>query len=63
MNKEDNEDFRNSTKCCIWDNDYVENDVKIRDHCHTTGKYRGSAHRDYNISIKLNHEISVAKKL
>ena len=33
MSKEDNEDFENSTKCRICDNDYVNNDVKERDHC------------------------------
>ena len=59
MTKEDNEDFKNSTKCWICDNDYVDNDVKVRDHCHITGKYRGSAHRDCNINVKLNHKIPV----
>ena len=59
MNKEDSEDFKNSTKCWICDNDYVDNDVKVRDHCHITGKYRGSAHRDCNINLKLNHKIIV----
>ena len=47
----------NSIKRWICDNDYVNNDVKVRDHI--TGKYRGSAHRDCNISLKLNHKISV----
>ena len=59
MTKEDNEDFKNSTKCCICDNDYIDNDVKVRDHCHITEKYRGSAHRDCNINFKLNHKIPV----
>ena len=36
MNKEDNEDFKNSTKCWIYDNTYVGSDVKVRDHCHIT---------------------------
>ena len=27
-----NDDFKNSTKCWISDNDYVDNDVKVRDH-------------------------------
>ena len=57
MTKEDNEGFENSSKCWICDNDYVDNDVKIRDHCHITGKYRGSAHRDCNVNIKLNQNI------
>ena len=30
--KKDNEDFENSTKWCICDNDYIDNDVKLRDH-------------------------------
>ena len=37
----------------------VDGDVKVRDHCHITGKYRGSAHRDFNINVKLNHKITV----
>ena len=41
--------FKNSTKCLICDNDYPDNDFKVRDHCHITGKHRGSAHRDCNI--------------
>ena len=32
MTKEDDEDFENSTKCFICDDDYVEDEVKVRDH-------------------------------
>ena len=35
--KEDNEDSENSTKCWVCDNDYIDTDVKVRDHCHITG--------------------------
>ena len=35
------------------------NDVKVRDHYHITGKYRGSAYKYCNINIKLNHKIPV----
>ena len=38
---------------------YVDNDVKVWDHCRITGKYRGSTHRDCNVNLKLNHEIPV----
>ena len=34
MTKEDNENFKNSSKCWICDTDYVDNDVKVRDNCH-----------------------------
>ena len=59
MTKEDNEGFKNSTKYCICDNDYIDKDVKVRDHCHITGKYRCSVHRDGNINLKLNHKIPI----
>ena len=55
MTKEGNEDFQNSTKCWICDNDCI----KVRDPFHITGKYRGSAHGDCNINIKLNHRIPI----
>ena len=44
LTKEDNEDFGNSTKCWICDNNYIDSDVKVRYHCHIIGKYRGSEH-------------------
>ena len=59
MAKEDSEEFENSTKCLICDNAFVDGDVKVRDHCHITGKYRGSAHKDCTINFKLNHKIPV----
>ena len=59
MTKEGNEDFENSSKCWICDNDYINDDVKVRDNCHVSGKYRGSMHRDCNINVKLNHKIPV----
>ena len=57
MTKEHNEDFKNSNKCWIRDNDYNNNNGKVRDHCHITGKYRGSAYRDYSINPKLNTKL------
>ena len=59
MTKKDNEDFENSTRRLICHNDYIDGDVKIRGHCHITGKYRGSAHRDCDMNVKLNHKVLV----
>ena len=56
MTKKDNEDFDYVRIC---DHVYVEGDVKLRDQCHITGKYRGSAHRNCNINVKLNHKILI----
>ena len=46
MIKEDIENFKISTKCCICDNNYVDNDIKVKHHCHITAKYRNAANRD-----------------
>ena len=59
MSKKDNEVFENSAKCQICDNNSIDNDIKVRDHCHIIGKCRGSAHRDCNINVKLSHKIPV----
>ena len=57
MTKKDNEDFKNSATCWICDNDYT--DSKVKDNCHITLKYKGSAHRDCNINVELNCKITV----
>ena len=59
MSKEDNEDFEKSTNCWLCDNDYNDNDVKVRDNCHITGKYRDSVHRVCHINLKLDHKVPV----
>ena len=51
--------LRTQLKCWISDNVYFDDDVKVRHHCHITGKYRVSAHRDCNINVKSNHKIPV----
>ena len=53
------EDFENSTKSWICENAYVHNDIKVRGHCQTTEKYKGSAYRDFNTNINLNHRVPV----
>ena len=67
MAKKDNEDFENSTNCWICDTNYAERGVKVRDHCHITGKYKGFAHSDCNINVNFKLQkccrISQPKKL
>ena len=58
MTKED-ENFQDSTKCWICESDSIDGDFKVRDHCHITGKHRGSSHTDCNINVKSNHKIPV----
>ena len=57
--KEGDEDFENSTKYWIYNNTCVDGDVKVRDHCHITSKYRGIAHREYNTNVKVKHKVPI----
>ena len=34
-------------------------DNKVRNHCHATGKYRGSAHWSCNINLKLTKKVPI----
>ena len=43
----------------ICDNVYVKGIVDVTDHCHLIGKYRGSANKDSNMKVELNHKITV----
>ena len=33
---------------------YTNKDIRVRDHCHVTGKYRGSVHQDSNLKLRIN---------
>ena len=48
MSEKEEEQFQSSNTCWICkkliDHDYE----KVRDHCHVTGKFRGTAHWDCN---------------
>ena len=54
MTEEEEELFKGSDKCYICANKYLDNEIRVRDHCHITGKYRGSAHQKCNLKLKLD---------
>ena len=54
MTKDDELDFKNATKCHICKKTYTKKDVRVRDHCHIIGNYRGSAHQVCNLKLRLN---------
>ena len=35
------------------------NEEKVRDHCHVTGKFRGAAHESCNLNLKLTKKVPV----
>ena len=52
MSAEETERFEIINICCICGGLIENTDNKVRDHCHTTGKYRGAAHYSCNINLK-----------
>ena len=62
MTNEDKESFRSAKECHICKIPYGANDNFnniVRDHCHVTGKYRGSAHEFCNLNFQLTDKIPV----
>ena len=56
MTKDDEKKFQRAEECHICDKKYTNEDIKVRDHCHITGKYRGSAHQECNLKLRVNLE-------
>ena len=53
ISEEDKKRFQSSNKCWICNKLFTDEDKKVRDHDHIKGKYKGSAHSDCNINLKL----------
>ena len=48
-----NEKFEMTNICWICDGLIENTDNKVRDHCHITGRYRGTAHYGCNMVVKF----------
>ena len=46
--------FKTAVDCHICGQQYKETDIRVRDRCHITGQYRGSAHKDCNLRLRIN---------
>jgi len=44
---------RNKDKTCIICKQDLDDETKVRDHCHLSGKFRGAAHNGCNLNYKL----------
>ena len=56
MTKENEEEFQKADECHICNKKYTADDIRVRDHCHITGKFRGSAHQECNLQLRLNQD-------
>ena len=52
----DEQHFKTMDWCHICGERYTDKDVRIRDHCHITGKFRGSAHQECNLKLRIKPE-------
>ena len=59
MTEEEENLFQESNNCWICKKLIDNDDEKVRDHCHVTGKFRGAAHWDCNINFQLIKKITV----
>ena len=56
MTEVDEQNFKTMDGCHICGEKYTDKDVRIRDHCHITGKFRGSAHQECNLKLRIKPE-------
>ena len=50
--EKEKEQYEKETKCWICKGKFKNDDKKVRDHCHFTGRYRGAAHNSCNLKYR-----------
>ena len=56
MTDVDEQHFKTMDGCYICGEKYTDKDVCLRDHCHITGKFRGSPHQECNLKLRIKPE-------
>ena len=56
MTQVDEQHFKTMDGCHISGEKYTDKDVRVRDHCHITGKFRGSAHQECKLKLRIKPE-------
>ena len=51
--------FQKSNNCWICKKFINNDEEKVRDHCHVTGKFRGAAHESCNLNFQLTKKVPV----
>ena len=59
MKRDQVEKYKSVTNCYICDGEFTDDNKKVRDHCHVSGKYRGAAHDKCNLKLTLSSRIPV----
>ena len=56
MTENDELCFKLMDGCHICGKRYTDKDMRVRNHCHITGKFRGSAHQECNLRLRIKPE-------
>ena len=56
MTENDELRFKQMDECHICGNRYTDKNVRVRDRCQITGKFRGSAHQECNLRLRITPE-------
>ena len=59
ISEEEEHLFQQSNSCWICKKLIDNDEEKVRDHCHVTGKFRGAAHWNCNINFQLTKKVPV----
>ena len=55
MSQEDEENYENTDTCWICNQQITKG--KVRNHCHITGKFRGAAHKECNLELRIPQKL------
>ena len=53
MTEEEEKQFQSSNICWICEKLIEDDNRKVRDHCHITEEFRGAAHWNCNVNLRL----------
>ena len=59
MSEEEEHLSQESSSCWICNKPIDNDEEKVTDHCHVTGKFRGATHGSYNINFELTKNVPV----
>ena len=59
LNNDDLLKFEKAEQCHFCKKAFTETNIKVRDHCHVTGKFRGAAHQSCNLNVRTSLKIPV----
>ena len=59
ISEEEEHLFQQSNSCWICEKLIDNDDEKVRNHCHVTGKFRGAAHWICNINLQLTKKVPI----